>query len=84
MQTEASQPLRACFMANPPDQENHLRELSERAVCPNCGNTIPAGARQVYGRGVFCSLGCVAQYNAAELTERHRRILAAVERHRNL
>jgi hypothetical protein len=70
-------------MANPPEQEDHLRELSERDVCPNCGSAIPAGSRQVCGRGVFCSLNCVAQYNAAELIERHRRILAAVERHRN-
>lgn len=70
-------------MANPQEQDDHLRELSERNVCPNCGNAIPAGSRQVYGRGVFCGMDCVAQYNAAELIERHRRIQAAVERHRN-
>ena len=70
-------------MANPPEEEDRMRELSKNAVCPNCGNTIAAGARQVYGGGAFCGLGCVAEFKAAELVERHRKILAAFERHRN-
>jgi len=70
------------FMGNPPEQDDQLRKLSEKGVCPNCGNPIMAGSRQVYGRGVFCSLDCVAEYNAAELIERHRRVVAALERHR--
>ena len=69
-------------MGDPPEQEDQLLKLSEKAVCPNCGNAIAAGARQVYGSAVFCSLDCVAKYNAAELIERHRRIVAALERHR--
>jgi hypothetical protein len=69
-------------MGNPPEQNDRLRELSDKGVCPNCGNTITPGTRQVYGHGVFCGLGCVAEYNAAELIERHRRITVALERHR--
>jgi hypothetical protein len=69
-------------MEKPPEQDEGLRKLSEQAVCPNCGNTITAGRRQVYGGAVFCGLGCAAEYNAAELIERHRRITAALERHR--
>jgi hypothetical protein len=72
----------ATFMGSPSEHEDQLRKLSERGVCPNCGDIIKAGARQVYGAGVFCSLGCVAEYNAAELIERHRRSTAAFERHR--
>jgi hypothetical protein len=70
------------YMSTPPDYENQVRQLSEAAVCPNCGTTIKAGTRQVYGRAAFCGLGCVAEYNAAELIEQHRRITAALERHR--
>lgn len=69
-------------MDNGSDYEEHLRKLSDGAICPNCGETIAPGNRQVYGGGVFCSLGCVAEYNAAELIDRHRRIVAALERHR--
>ncbi len=69
-------------MDNRPDHDEQLRKLSNEAVCPNCGESIAPGTRQVYGGGVFCSLGCVAEYNAAELVERHRRIVAALERHR--
>jgi hypothetical protein len=69
-------------MGNPPEQEDELRSLSEEGVCPNCGDPIAADTRQVYGRGVFCGLDCVGEYNAAELIERHRRVVAALERHR--
>jgi hypothetical protein len=70
------------FVANPPEQDDQLRELAEKTVCPNCGSTIKEGTRQLYGRLAFCSLVCVAQFNAAELIERHRRVVAALERHR--
>jgi len=62
---------------------DHLRKLAAMNVCPNCGNSIQPGKRQQYGGGAFCSLDCVAQYNAAELLERHRRTLAAIKRHQN-
>src|SRR5262249_19209166 len=76
-----SRTVAAIRMDNWSDHEQ-LQKLSEAAVCPNCGETISPGSRQVYGGGVFCSLGCVAEYNAAELIERHRRIVAAIEQHR--
>jgi hypothetical protein len=60
-----------------------LRKLAAMNVCPNCGNSIQTGKRHQYGVGAFCSLDCVAQFNAAELIERHRRILAAFKRHQN-
>jgi hypothetical protein len=69
-------------MDSPPNHDERLRKLSDESVCPNCGKTIASSSRQVYGGGVFCSLQCVAEYNAAELVERHRRIVAALERHR--
>lgn len=69
-------------MDNRPDHDEQLRKLSNEAVCPNCGVKIAPGSRQVYGSGVFCSLKCVGEYKGAELIERHRRILAAIERHR--
>jgi len=59
-----------------------LRQLSEKSVCPNCGKVIAAGTKQTYGGGAYCSLDCVAKYNAADLIDRHRRIVAALERHR--
>jgi hypothetical protein len=69
-------------MGSAAGEEDQLKKLSERGVCPNCGKMIAEGNRHVYGRGAFCSLDCVAEYNAAELIERHRRITAALERHR--
>lgn len=64
-------------------EQDDLRELSSKNVCPNCGEQIPAGNRHLYGAGAFCSLACVAKYNAAELIEKHNRRLAAAQRHRN-
>lgn len=69
-------------MDNGPDHDEQLRKLSKEDVCPNCGGTIAPGTRQPHGAGVFCSLRCVAEYRGAELIEKHRRILAASERHR--
>lgn len=74
------------FMADLPEQEDQLRKSSENGGRPNGGGTLVAGSRQVYGCGVFCSLDGGAEYHAAELIEcyprRHRRIAAALERHR--
>ena len=60
-----------------------MRSLAAQNVCPNCGKTIPQGKRHVYGDGVFCSLDCVAVYNAVGLVERHKRLLEATKRHQN-
>jgi hypothetical protein len=64
-------------------ERDELSDLSGKNVCPNCGEHIPEGKRQVYGGGVFCSLDCVAKYNVAELIEKHNKRRAAAERHRN-
>jgi len=64
-------------------ERDALRKLAGMSICPNCGNSIQTGKRQQYGAGAFCSLDCVAQYSAAELIERHKRMLAAVKRHQN-
>lgn len=76
-------PSRLCHNRGEMSESDDLRELREKNVCPNCGKPIPEGGRQVYGKGVFCSLGCVAEYKGAELVERHKKRLAAAERHRN-
>jgi len=65
-------------MAESDDQD--LRELSAKNICPNCGEIVQAGKIQRYGVGAFCCLKCVAEYNAAELIERHKKRLAAWER----
>ena len=62
--------------------DEQLRELSRQNVCPNCGGEVASGRRFPHGRGVFCSLQCVAQYEGAELLEQHRKILEALQRHR--
>lgn len=64
-------------------EQDSLRELEQKGICPNCGEKIPAGKRQLYGGAVFCGLDCVAEYNAAELIERHKKRLAAAARHQN-
>ena len=63
--------------------QDDLRELSSKNICPNCGEQIPAGKRQLYGGSAFCGLNCVAEYSAADLVEKHKKRLAAAERHRN-
>ena len=47
-------------------EKDALRDLAAKNICPNCGTTISSGKRQVYGNGVFCSLDCVAVYNATQ------------------
>lgn len=69
-------------MDAPPNQDEWLRQLAELGICPNCGNAIAPGKRLVRGSGVYCGLGCVAEFNAVELIDQHRRIVAAFERHR--
>lgn len=69
-------------MDAPPNHDERLRQLAKLGVCPNCGNAIEPGQRQVRGSGVYCGLGCVAEFNVVELIEQHRRTLAAFERHR--
>jgi len=64
-------------------EPEYLRELARKNICPNCGKQIPEGKRHPYGAGVFCSLDCVAEFNATELVERAKKINALVERHRN-
>ena len=66
-----------------PEEDRFLRELAGKNICPNCGEYVKTGGCQRYGIAAFCSLDCVAQYNAAELIERHRRILAARKRHQD-
>ncbi|MFI5102815.1 MAG: hypothetical protein ACHP9V_05520 [Terriglobales bacterium] len=71
-------------MAEP--EPNYLLELWGNNICPNCGKKIPAGTRVGSGKksdGGFCSLDCYGEYYKAELTERHKRAIAAAERHRN-
>jgi hypothetical protein len=57
-----------------------------RTSAPTAGTKIPEGTRVGSGKkseGGFCSLGCYGEYCKANLTERHKRAVAAVERHRN-
>jgi hypothetical protein len=94
VEREASKGSIFTFVSDLPEQEEQLRKLSEKGGRPNGGGTLVAGSRQVNGCGVFCSLDGVAEYHAAELIEcyprrhrrrhprHHRRIAAALERHR--
>ena len=62
-------------------EQNYLLELWE-----NCGKKIAAGKRVGSGKksdGGFCSLDCYGEYYKAELTERHKKAVAAAARHRN-
>jgi len=66
--------------------QDYLLELWDANICPNCGATIPDGARVGSGKkreGGFCSLSCYGDYHKATLVDRHRKTLAIVERHRN-
>jgi hypothetical protein len=67
-------------------ERNYLLELWDEGICPNCGKNIPEGKRVGSGKksdGGFCSLDCYGEYYRAEITERHRKAIAAAERHRN-
>ncbi|MGD1214734.1 MAG: hypothetical protein ABR861_07075 [Terriglobales bacterium] len=67
-------------------KRSYLLELWDKGVCPNCGKKISEGKRFGSGKksdGGFCSLDCYGEYYKAELTERHKKAIAAAERHRN-
>ena len=67
-------------------EQKCLLELWAKNICPNCGKNIPDGKRVGSGKksdGGFCSLDCYAQYHKADLTERHKKIVALAKRHRN-
>jgi len=63
-------------------EREYLLELRGKNICPNCGNKILQGGRVARGAGEFCSLECVAKYNAEELVERARKVAQLAERHR--
>ena len=69
------------------DQErSYLLELWDKGVCPNCGTKIPEGKRVGSGKksdGGFCSLDCYGEYYKTELTDRHKKAIAAAEKYRN-
>jgi len=69
------------------DQErSYLLELWDKGVCPNCAKKIPEGKRVGSGKksdGGFCSLGCYAEYQEAELIERHAERITLAQRHSN-
>jgi hypothetical protein len=65
-------------------EEEYLLELWERNICPYCGKSIPEGTRVGRGKkrlGGFCSLGCVAQYNEFEFTQRAQHLAEVYRRH---
>jgi hypothetical protein len=64
-------------------EQEYLREPARKNICPNCEKQIAEGRRHPYGAGVFCSLDCVAEFNAVELVERAKRISELAERHRS-
>jgi len=63
--------------------EASLLELWDQNTCPNCGKTIPQGARVGSGRkseGGFCSLDCYTSFYQLQLTERARRLTERTKR----
>jgi len=67
-------------------EQSYLLELWDKHICPNCGRNIQEGRRVGSGKkseGGFCSLDCYAEYRKAELAERHKKVMALAERHRN-
>jgi hypothetical protein len=58
-------------------EQESLRELKERGICPNCGKLLQPQQKFPRGAGVFCSLECVAQYHEAEFSERAKKIATA-------
>ncbi len=67
-------------------EHGYLLELWDKNICPNCGKNIPEGRRVGSGKkgeGGFCSLDCYAEYYNTDLIERHKRIVALAQRHRN-
>ena len=63
--------------------EAFLLELWDQNICPNCGKTIPQGARVGSGRkseGGFCSLDCYTIFYQLELAEHARRLTERTKR----
>ena len=66
-------------------EEDYLRELWDKNICPNCGKDIPEGKRVGSGRkseGGFCSLDCYASYHKTALIDRAKKVATFAERHR--
>lgn len=59
-------------------EEDSLRALKEKGICPNCGSHLQPGQRYPRGAGVFCSLDCLAKYYEAEFAERARWLATAM------
>ena len=54
-------------------EETYLRHCLERGVCPYCGGPLIEGTRVGTGQfedGVFCSLGCQAEYYKLEYAQK--------------
>jgi hypothetical protein len=57
------------------DQRASIRDAAERNVCPRCGKPLEREERIGSGRvadGVFCSLGCYAEFHSEHLLERQQ------------
>lgn len=66
-------------------EEDYLRELWDKNICPNCGKDIPEGKRIGSGKraeGGFCTLDCYTNYHQVALIERAKKLAALTERHR--
>ncbi len=67
-------------------ERRYLLELWDKGICPNCSKKIPDAKRVGSGKksdGGFCSLDCYGEYYNAALTERHKKLIATAEKHRN-
>jgi hypothetical protein len=62
-------------------EEAYLLELRNSNICPFCGKIIPKGANVVRGKGVFCSLDCVAHYYELEFTQKAQHLAEISRRH---
>ena len=67
-------------------EQSYLLELWEKNICSNCGKNIPEGRWTGSGKkseGGFCSLDCYAEYSKTDVVERHKKLAALTQRHRN-
>ena len=54
-------------------EERYLRHGLEKGICPSCGGSSIKGTRVGTGQfkdGVFCSLGCQAEYYKLEYAQK--------------
>jgi hypothetical protein len=66
-------------------EREYLLDLWDKNICPHCGKDIPKGTRVGSGKkseGGFCSTDCQAEYHKTALIERHKKRVAAAQRHR--